>query len=230
MGQGFRYTLSGRQVAAQHVSESGMTETTRDIARDRRRFFRIDDAVRFAYRALTPSELAAGVERLNDGLGGAFALMASLATITQRMSVSLRRIEQHNADVAHYLRALDQKIETVARTLLVQGSDLAAKSAEPVNLSAGGLALPVKEGLAPGTPVEIRLLLLPSLAGILAYGAVVECTGRPEESDFPAGSRVMRIDFTHIRDEDRDLLIRHMLRRQGEHLRRQRAAAEEDAG
>ena len=207
-----------------------MSESPQDSARDRRRFFRIDDAVRFAYRSLTPAELEAGVARLNDGLGGAFALMATLAAISQRMSVTLRRIEHQNADIAHYLRGLDQKIDTVARTLLVQGSDLASRSAEPVNLSAGGLALPVQEGLAPGTPVEIRLLLLPSLAGILAYGSVVECTATAEQSGFPPGSRVMRIDFTHIRDEDRDLLIRHMLRRQGEHLRRQREAAEEDAG
>jgi hypothetical protein len=38
----------------------------------------------------------------------------------------------------------------------------------------------------------------------------------------------MRVDFTHIRDEDRDLLIKHMLRRQGERLRRARQAAEGD--
>jgi hypothetical protein len=36
----------------------------------------------------------------------------------------------------------------------------------------------------------------------------------------------MRVDFTHIRDEDRDLLIRHMLRRQGARLRQAREAAE----
>ena len=205
-----------------------MSESSPDSARDRRRFFRIDDAVRFAYRPLTAAELAAGVARLNEGMGGAYALMASLAAISQRMSVTLRRIEHHDAEVANYLKALDQKIETVARTLLVQGSDLAAKSAEPVNLSAGGLAIPVRDGLDPGTPVEIRLLLLPSLAGILAYGAVVECGAPSEQSGFPVGSLVLRIDFTHIRDADRDLLIRHMLRRQGEHLRRQRDAAGED--
>lgn len=206
-----------------------MTESSQDSARDRRRFFRIDDAVRFAYRPLTGPELEAGVARLNEGMGGIYALTASLAAISQRMSVTLRRIEQHTTEVAQYLKALDEKIDTVARTLLVQGSDLAAKSAEPVNLSAGGLAIPVRDGLDPGTPVEIRLLLLPSLAGILAYGAVVDCGAPPEQSGFPAGSRVLRIDFTHIRDEDRDLLIRHMLRRQGEHLRRQRDAADEDA-
>jgi hypothetical protein len=77
-----------------------------------------------------------------------------------------------------------------------------------------------------GTPLEIRLLLLPALAGILAFGSVVECTEPPAGEDRAAGSRLMRVDFTHIRDEDRDLLIKHMLRRQGERLRQARAAAE----
>jgi hypothetical protein len=40
---------------------------------------------------------------------------------------------------------------------------------------------------------------------------------------------VLRIDFTHIRDEDRDLLIKHMLRRQGERLRQARQTADSDA-
>jgi hypothetical protein len=142
------------------------------------------------------------------------------------MSVSLRRIEQRSGDVAAYLRALDQKIETVARALLLQDPSLPAMSEAPVNLSAGGLAIVTGQCLPVGTPLEIRLLLLPTLAGILAFGAVVECTEPPSGEGHPPGSRLMRVDFTHIRDEDRDLLIGHMLRRQGERLREARQAGE----
>jgi hypothetical protein len=203
-----------------------MSRPQQDTSENRRRFFRIDDAARLSYRPLNPNELADGVARLSEGLGGSFALMASLTAATQRMSVSLRRIEQHNADVAAYLRALDQKVEAVARALLLQDKTLPAESEEPVNISAGGLAIVVRECLPAGTPLEIRLLLLPSLAGILAYGAVVECAEPSGTEGYPAGSRLMRVDFTHIRDEDRDLLIRHMLRRQGARLRQAREAAE----
>jgi len=206
-----------------------MSTTSPDASENRRRFFRIDDAVRLSYRPVDRAELAAGVNRLSEGLGGSFALMASLAAITQRMSLHLRRIEQHNADVAQYLRGLDQKIDAVARALLLQDAELPAKSEEPVNLSAGGLAIPVRECLPPGTPLEIRLLLLPSLAGILAFGAVVECAAPPADGGYPPETRLMRVDFTHIRDEDRDLLIKHMLRRQGERLRQARQTADSDA-
>lgn len=196
------------------------------ISENRRRFFRIDDTVRLSYRAVDPAELAEEVGRLNDGLGGSFALMATLAAITQRNSVHLRRIEQQSGDLGHYLRALDQKIDAVARALLLQDAELPAKTEEPVNLSAGGLAIPVRDCLPAGTPLEIRLLLLPSLAGILAFGAVVDCGPPPAGSEHPAGMQLMRVDFTHIRDEDRDLLIKHMLRRQGEQLRQARQAAD----
>ena len=203
-----------------------MSTPQQDSSENRRRFFRIDDAVRLSYRPLAPDELADRVSRLNEGLGGSFALMASLGAISHRMSVCLRRIEQHNGDVAAYLRSLDQKIEVVARALLLQDAELPALSKEPVNLSAGGLAIVTRQCLPMGTPLEIRLLLLPALAGILAFGSVVECTEPPAGEDRAAGSRLMRVDFTHIRDEDRDLLIKHMLRRQGERLRQARAAAE----
>jgi hypothetical protein len=205
-----------------------MSTPTPGISENRRRFFRIDDAVRLSYRALDAAELAEGATRLGDGLGGSFALMATLAAITQRNSVHLRRIEQQSGDLAHYLRGLEQKIDAVARALLLQDAELPAKSEEPVNLSAGGLAIPVRDGLPAGTPLEIRLLLLPSLAGILAFGAVVDCGPPPAGSDYPAGTLLMRVDFTHIRDEDRDLLIKHMLRRQGEQLRQLRQAADGD--
>lgn len=205
-----------------------MSTPSPEISENRRRFFRIDDAVRLSYRALDPAELADGVARLSDGLGGSFALMATLAAITHRNSVHLRRIEQHSADVAHYLRGLDQKIDAVARALLLQDAELPARSEEPVNLSAGGLAIPVRQCLPAGTPLEIRLLLLPSLAGILAFGAVVECAPPPAGTDYPADTQLMRVDFTHIRDEDRDLLIKHMLRRQGERLRQARQAADSE--
>jgi hypothetical protein len=36
----------------------------------------------------------------------------------------------------------------------------------------------------------------------------------------------VRVDFTHLRDEDRDLLIRHIMRKQGEMLRERRIARE----
>ena len=202
-----------------------MSTPQQDSSANRRRFFRIDDAVRLSYRPLAPDELADRVSRLNEGLGGSFALMASLGAISHRMSVSLRRIEQHDGDVAAYLRSLDQKIETVARALLLQDPSLPAMSEEPVNLSAGGLAIVTGHCLPVGTPLEIRLLL-PALAGILAFGSVVECTEPPPGEGHAPGSRQMRIDFTHIRDEDRDLLIKHMLRRQGERLRQARDAAQ----
>lgn len=203
-----------------------MSTPQQDSSENRRRFFRIDDAVRLSYRPLAQDELADRVVRLGEGLGGSFALTASLSAITHRMSVSLRRIEQHNGEVAAYLRALDQKIDVVARALLLQDPSLPAMSEEPVNLSAGGLAIVTRQCLPVGMPLEIRLLLLPTLAGILAFGAVVECTAPPVADGLASDAQLMRVDFTHIRDEDRDLLIKHMLRRQGERLRQARQAAE----
>ena len=94
---------------------------------------------------------------------------------------------------------------------------------KPVNLSAGGLALDSAETLDLGTQVEIKLLLLPSYTGVVAFGEVI---GVVASEDNPAYPHRLRINFSHIRDSDRDALIRHILRRQGEMLRRERERRE----
>ena len=98
---------------------------------------------------------------------------------------------------------------------------------KPVNLSAGGLALDAGESLEAGTEVEIKLLLLPSYTGIVAFGEVV---GVEKAEENPAYPHRLRINFSHIRDADRDALIRHILRRQGQILRQERERKESTGG
>ena len=63
------------------------------------------------------------------------------------------------------------------------------------------------------------MLLMPSFTGILTYGTVVECEPVEDEEDY---GYCLRVGFSHMRDVDRDALIRHLLRRQAESLRKRR--------
>jgi hypothetical protein len=184
---------------------------------DRRSYFRIDDTVRLSLRAVAESEIANRLDRLEQDLAGNFAVMSSLAAITAQMAVGLRRIESRDPDLAAYLRAIDQKIEVIGRAFLAQEPEIAAEKAVAVNLSAGGMCVAVDQDFEPGQIVEIRLLLFPSFTGLLLYGTVVECGDAPVEQGH--GRRLVRVEFTHIREQDRELLIRHLLRRQSAQLR-----------
>ena len=93
-----------------------------------------------------------------------------------------------------------------------------------MNLSASGMAFKSKDAVEPGITLELKLLLYPSLAGILAYAEVVDCAAlEEEESGF---SYQIRVNFSHLRESDRDLLIRHVVQRQTDQLRRAREERE----
>ncbi len=186
---------------------------------DRRSFFRLDDMAHLSYRVINAEDLPASLEALERSVADSFSVMPNLNALSQQMAACLHKIEQRDPDVATYLKSIDQKIEMLGRALLAKDTGLAATPARPVNLSAGGLALRSEEALEEGTILEVKMLLLPSFTGILTYGSVVAC--EPEDDD-PEYDYCLRIGFTHMRDVDRDALIRHLLRRQADLLRKRR--------
>ncbi len=190
---------------------------------ERREFFRIDDSIQVSYRLIDGDELTNRIEALEQGMEENFTLMTRMQAISQHLSASLHRIEQRDPDIADYLKALDEKINLLGQSFLAQESELIAQPSKTVNLSAGGMALDSAEPLEIGAQLEIKLLLLPACIGVVAFGEVVGVVDSAENADYPYQ---IRINFRHIRDVDRDALIRHILRRQGQMLRKQRERQE----
>jgi hypothetical protein len=200
-----------------------MSKHEQDKAADERReFFRIDDSIRVNYRVIDASSVPVDIdERVSNDR---FSVMTRLQGISQHLSAAFHRIEQRDPDVADYLKALDEKINLLGQSFLAEEKELLGQPSQSVNLSACGLAMDVAEQLATGDRVEIKLLLLPSYTGVLAYGEVVAVDDNPQPDDgYPYH---VRINFTLIRNIDQDALIRHILRRQGEMLRQRREALE----
>lgn len=198
-----------------------MTEHTAQAktGADRRSYFRIDDTVRLGLRRVPPEELEERLDRHEHDLAGNFTVMSSLAAITAQVTTGLRRIENRDPDLAAYLRAIDQKIEVIGRAFIATEPEVVAQTAAPVNLSAGGMCAGVEEHYDPGTDIEIRMLLFPSFTGLMIYGTVVGCDPAGDEAASAGYQHIARIEFSHIREQDRELLIRHLLRRQSDQLR-----------
>ena len=186
---------------------------------ERREFFRIDDSIQVSLRVIQPSDVPLDIDdqRLQ---ADRFTVMTRLQAISQRLSTVFHRIEQRDPDVADYLKALDEKVDLLGRSFLAAENELLGQPTRSVNLSAGGLALDTADLLAVGNLVEIKLLLLPSHTGVLAFGEVVGVEDAPDgDAAYP---HHVRINFTLIRSADQDALIRHIMRRQGEMLRQRR--------
>jgi len=193
------------------------------IEDERRRFFRIEDLVHLTFRVVDDKELAYKADLLEKGLVEQFMINSSLAAVTADMAATLRKIEVNDPDVAHYLKSLDQKIDMIGRVFMVDEVNAPDNKASAVNLSASGIAFHHEKQIEEGTNLEIKMMLMPSNAGILTYGKVIsnEAVEGVDGSDYQ-----VRVDFTHLREEDRDLLIRHVIRKQGDMLRERRIARE----
>lgn len=193
---------------------------------ERRSYFRIEDSLNLSYHEVPPEVLEERLQKLEQGVDTNFTVVSSLASISQQMTSLLHKIQADSPDIAKYLKGLDRKIELLGRTLLATESNLAEQHAHPVNLSASGMAFKSKDPAEPGAILELKLLLYPCLAGILAYGEVVGCDALEEaESGF---SYCIRVNFTHLRESDRDVLIRHVIQRQTDQLRKAREERESD--
>lgn len=185
---------------------------------DRREYFRVNDTVRVSLRVVPEDQLDRLDERLEQIANGGFTVMSSLAAISSEMAVSMRRIEHSEPDIATYLKALDRKIEVLGRAMIAGETGLIEEPAHPVNLSAGGIGILLNEEYESGQVLELRMLLFPSMTGVATFGTVVDC--QPVEAADNEGYRFhLRLAFTHLREQDRDLLIRHALRCQSHELR-----------
>lgn len=191
------------------------------IDQDRREFFRLDDQVNLSHRVISEDELPKGVGDIAYGPSDGLSVMTRLTHISHQLTATLHRIDQQNPDLADYLRALDEKMEILAQTFLSQSNGLIEQPTQRVNLSAGGIAFVTETSYQLETVLEIQMLLFPSYSGIMAYGRVVSSDPSEEGDGYQT-----RIDFECIRDSDRDALIRHILRRQGEYLRQMREERE----
>ncbi len=199
-------------------------------ADERRRFFRIKDAVHLSLRVIKKEELDQRLLSLEQNVLDSFSLMTAINNIGQQASVALRRIELNNPDVADYLKAIDKKIDLISKAFLAEEVDISDKPARAVNLSAGGMAVHAKSQLEAGAILEIRMLLLPSYTGIVTYGRLVDCVSLEGGIEDPEYPYLLRIDFSFMRDADRDALIRHILQKQAEWLRRRREELEQQDG
>lgn len=186
---------------------------------ERRKYFRVDDELRLTLRRIEADELEQQVQQFNHTIANDF-LVSSLAAISAEMSAAMHRIEGQSPDVAAYLRALDRKVDVIAHSLASKDQSLSdLPPVQPVNLSAGGISMLVDEDYPAGAAVEIKMLLFPSFVGVMTYGTVVGCSLLPEPDKATGHTHSIRVEFTHMREADRDALVKHVLYCQGAQLR-----------
>lgn len=186
------------------------------MADERRRFFRIDDAVNLYYRIVDEQTVVAASKMTDDVLSNC-SLVTALDVLNQESRLVLHRIEKNEPEIAEYLKLMDSKISLLAQAVLQQNNDLSESSLCNTNLSASGLAIEVDCDIKVGEFIEVKLFLSSCVAVILLYGKVVYCKKNPTPEK--TASFQIGIDYINLKDADREVLIKHIVKRQMQQIR-----------
>lgn len=183
---------------------------------DRRDFFRIDDEVSLFYKKIDEKRVTEP-HNISDNILTSCSLSTALEMVSQDSAVLLHRLEKNQPDLAEYLRVIDSKIDLIAQAIIMQGFQVKEKDTRNVNVSATGMAFNCEVALKPGSYLEIKMMLVSCMTVIVTYGRVVYCkSNQSDDSQYPY---FVGIDFINMKDEDREMLIKYVVKKQLQQIR-----------
>jgi c-di-GMP-binding flagellar brake protein YcgR len=179
---------------------------------DRRRFFRINDTIRLSYRVLSDEEIQSQLGCVIDPSDA----QTLLANYDKTIKSVLGQLKIEQPLVAEVLAAMNGKINRVIDQLDIDSQlvEQIAHKIREVNISACGVAFNVDEPIDIGKVLLLDLLLQPDDVHIFVHCAVI-MRGLNEHD----GSCYIRVNFSNMSTSDQELLIQHIVRRQGIQLR-----------
>ena len=140
----------------------------------------------------------------------------------EELAPAIRKINKDHPEIASWLSFLQQTVETLATQLSEQRNMQCDTEIRRVSISASGIEFSVSQPCTTGDDIEMVLTLQPSVATIMVIGRITAASERSAEQGDDE-SHQLKIRFTHIRESDQELLIRHIHRAQIEELRSARA-------
>lgn len=186
---------------------------------DRRRFFRIDDEVSLFYKIVDEQKMITASQVTDDVLSNC-SLITALDVLDQESRIIMYRLEKIQPEIAEYLKIVESKINLLAQAVMRQGNDFSEGMIRNANISASGLAFECDEVIQAGEFLEIKLLLTSCLAVIVIYGKVIYCKENTlSEKSMP---NQIGVDYINLKDHDREVLIKHVVKRQMQQIRKQK--------
>ncbi len=183
---------------------------------ERRGFFRIDDQVNLSYRKIDEKQVTEP-HHVPDNILNSCSLSTALEVVSQDSAILLRRLEKILPDVTDYLRLIDAKIDLLTQAILMQGHQFKENDTRNVNISASGMAFNCEQIFTEGDYLEIKMLLVSTMSVIVTYAKVVSCkNSKANDSQLPY---LVRVSFTNMKDEDQELLIQYVVKKQMQQIR-----------
>ena len=180
---------------------------------ERRRFFRIDDEILVGFTPIEAADVDARIEDFWEN-EHAFSIRNNYNFQIEQHIGDFNKIDAKMPELGRYLGVLEKQIDRLTELLVKEDDD---NSLQPmmVNISAQGMSFfseikPHADALA-----ELRLKLLPSGQRLVIIARVV-LVGT--DIDLEQNGYRVSLDFEHLHEADREILIKHIHGKQMEIL------------
>lgn len=184
----------------------------------RRSFFRVCDTVAITYRRVDAAQIERQLRQLEQDPADRFSLFVIYSNLSEQTRQFNRVIRHELPSVARYCDALERKLDVLAQVLVAHENGGGERHTHDVNISGGGVEFHSEEELDVDEALLLRMAFPPAGPMIIAGGRIVRSTPVPGSR---SGMRAVAVEFTHIREQHREAIIRHVLRRQATGLRAQ---------
>ncbi len=188
---------------------------------ERREYFRIEDEIALDYRLINEDEADQLLVKIQSRQVDRFTAASSFAATTRQLTHVMHKVQTQSPELARCLQALDQKLNMVAQLFVSEDMGLNEQPSREVNLSAGGVAFRAQHELETDSLLELRMVLFPSLVGILTVSRVIHCERIDDDNrQFPWQIAVV---YEHLRESDREHLVRHIMAKETRQLHDERS-------
>jgi hypothetical protein len=190
---------------------------------EKRRYFRVNDTISLMYKLVDEQHILKHSYVSNDILSSC-SLATALDVLNQEAAALVPRLDKRDPDLFEYLKLLDAKINLIAQSLHLQQDGFTEEDKREVNLSADGVAFSNAEAIKVDSLLELRMLLSSCLALITVYAKVVQCKDNAAEN--PEQPFEIAVEYINLKEDDRELLIKHVIKKQMQQLREKNAQAQ----
>ncbi len=176
---------------------------------ERRSYFRIDESIAIEFKKVDELTANTAIPELQFPKTASLQLFNELRKIDLENSHLFHQIKDGNRALGEYLHNLNRKIDLVGQQLMADFKPLPpSKTIKQVNLSEGGIAFGSSEPVTQDDFIVLRLVFLPSNAGLVIFAKVIrsELTAK--------GEYQLAAKFHRINDTQQQLIGQHIMRTQ----------------
>lgn len=176
---------------------------------ERRSYFRIDESIAIEYKSVDEITANTAVPELQFPTTASLKLYADLRKIDTENSHLFHQIKETNRALGEYLHNLNRKIDLISHQLVADYKPLPpSKTIKQVNLSEGGIAFGSSQKIDINSYIVIRLVFLPSNAGLVVFARIIRCESTT------TGEFQIAAKFHQINDSQQQLIGQQIMHAQ----------------